>query len=62
MTRLPDIGEIVLHFEDNAFSKNPQLLYHMAEQCVTMVTKAIDSFINSDYDLGQRGHTLGRRD
>lgn len=46
-----DIGEIVLHFEDNAFSKNPQLLYHMAEQCVTMVTKAIDSFINSDYEL-----------
>ena len=46
-----DIGEIILHFEDNVFSKNPQLLYHMAEQCVTMVTKAIDSFINSDYDL-----------
>ena len=44
-----DIGEIVLHFEDNAFSKNPQLLYHMAEQCVTMVTKAIDSFITVSY-------------
>lgn len=46
-----DIGEIVLHFEDGVFSKNPQLLYHMAEQCVTMVTKAIDSFVNSDYEL-----------
>lgn len=45
-----DIAEIVMSFEGDVDEGN-DLLYEMADKCVKMVMRAIDSFINHDLDL-----------
>lgn len=45
-----DIAEIITSFE-NEKAEKLEILFEMAEKCVIMVTKAIDSFISFDLNL-----------
>jgi phosphate transport system protein len=45
-----DIAEIITYFNDGDIEKSEKL-YEMAEKCVVMVSKSIDSFVTSDLDL-----------
>ncbi|MCX7715481.1 MAG: phosphate signaling complex protein PhoU [Clostridia bacterium] len=47
-----DIAEIVLNLEKKE-EYSPSLLYQMAEKCVIMVNKSIDSFLADDLDLAK---------
>ena len=48
-----DVAEIVFNFEGVEMIKKPTHLVKMAEHCVIMTTKAIDSFVTSDLALAQ---------
>lgn len=45
-----DIAELIMSFESDT-SEGSDLLYEMADKCVKMVIKAIDSFVNHDLVL-----------
>lgn len=45
-----DIGEIIMGFEGDT-SEGSELLYEMADKCVKMVIKSIESFVNHDAAL-----------
>ena len=46
-----DISEILMHIP--AEEKGPEILYAMADKCVIMVTKAVDSFMRRDLELAR---------
>ena len=46
-----DISEILMHIP--AEEKGPEILYAMADKCVIMVTKAVDSFMRRDIELAR---------
>lgn len=48
-----DIAEIVLNFEGVKMLKKPIDIMKMAEHCVIMTSKAIDSFVTSDLALAK---------
>ena len=47
-----DIADIIANFNGRT-AQNYEILFDMAEKCVIMVTKAIDSFIASDAELAK---------
>lgn len=48
-----DIAEIILSFEGVQMIKKPTHIMKMAENCVIMTTKAIDSFVTANLALAQ---------
>lgn len=48
-----DIAEIVLSFQGKQMIKKPIDIMNMAEKCVIMTTRAIDSFVTSDIALAR---------
>ena len=48
-----DIAEIVLSFEGVEMIKKPTHIMKMAENCVIMTSKAIDSFVTANLALAQ---------
>lgn len=47
-----DIADIIANFSGHN-AQNYEILFDMAEKCVIMVTKAVDSFIASDVELAR---------
>lgn len=58
MQRIADqaynIAEISRQLIKKTFIKNPQFIVDMSEKSVSMVTRALDAFINRDYELAKQ--------